>query len=394
MYLLACPAVNLRRDHTPIEPDVRTPRATGLRDVPGAMTPAAPGDERRHAHPLGHRAGRPEGRRGSSSRWSTTSCASWPPSGWPGRSPARPSRPRRWSTRRTSGWSDAGEAPGAGTAAATSSPPPPRRCAASSSTAPDRKRLQAGRRPPAGRARPGVAPDGRRPRPTTCSPSTRRSTGSPAIDPQAAELVKLRLLRRADGRAGRRGPGHLPPHRRARTGPSPAPGSSASSARATSRPEPANENPRRSWRAPALRRRTDGVGADSLPEAHDGPRRTSSRRSSARPSRSRHDGPERAAFLDEACGGDAGLRAQVETLLDAHERAGSFLGTATGRSAAGTGRDSRRRLARPDRRRLAGREGPGAVDRPVQAAAADRRGGHGHRLHGRAGRSPSAARSP
>jgi len=44
----------------------------------------------------------------------------------------------------------------------------------------------------------------------------------------------------------------------------------------------------------------------------------------------RQDGPERAAYLDEACRGDAELRAQVEVLLRDHERIGRFLGTATG----------------------------------------------------------------
>ena len=44
----------------------------------------------------------------------------------------------------------------------------------------------------------------------------------------------------------------------------------------------------------------------------------------------RRDGPGRAAYLDEACRGDAGLRAQVETLLKDHERIGHFLGTAAG----------------------------------------------------------------
>src|SRR5437773_9762600 len=34
---------------------------------------------------------------------------------------------------------------------------------------------------------------------------------------------------------------------------------------------------------------------------------------------------ERSAFLDEACGGDADLRQQVETLLREHEQLGSFL---------------------------------------------------------------------
>jgi serine/threonine protein kinase len=44
----------------------------------------------------------------------------------------------------------------------------------------------------------------------------------------------------------------------------------------------------------------------------------------------RLSGPERAAYLDEACRGDAELRAQAEALLRDHERIGRFLGTATG----------------------------------------------------------------
>ena len=34
---------------------------------------------------------------------------------------------------------------------------------------------------------------------------------------------------------------------------------------------------------------------------------------------------ERAAFLDEACGNDADLRARIEALLKAHEEAETFL---------------------------------------------------------------------
>src|SRR5262245_33453233 len=34
---------------------------------------------------------------------------------------------------------------------------------------------------------------------------------------------------------------------------------------------------------------------------------------------------ERAAYLDEACGGDADLRRRVAALLDTHEKVGSFL---------------------------------------------------------------------
>jgi hypothetical protein len=43
---------------------------------------------------------------------------------------------------------------------------------------------------------------------------------------------------------------------------------------------------------------------------------------------------ERAAYLDQACGSDAGLRARVKALLRAHGEAGEFLGG--GSSAAGT----------------------------------------------------------
>ena len=38
-------------------------------------------------------------------------------------------------------------------------------------------------------------------------------------------------------------------------------------------------------------------------------------------------GPERQVYLDEACGHDPGLRAQIEALLEAHEGAGDFLET-------------------------------------------------------------------
>ena len=44
----------------------------------------------------------------------------------------------------------------------------------------------------------------------------------------------------------------------------------------------------------------------------------------------RQGGPERAAYLDEACRGDAELRARVGALLRDHEQIGRFLGTATG----------------------------------------------------------------
>jgi hypothetical protein len=39
----------------------------------------------------------------------------------------------------------------------------------------------------------------------------------------------------------------------------------------------------------------------------------------------RPNGPERGAFLQEACGSDAALRGQVEALLGEHEQLGNFL---------------------------------------------------------------------
>ena len=52
------------------------------------------------------------------------------------------------------------------------------------------------------------------------------------------------------------------------------------------------------------------------------------------------DEAARAAYLDRACGGDAGLRDRVEALLRSHDPAGSFLGT-PGRRAARAARASR-----------------------------------------------------
>jgi tetratricopeptide (TPR) repeat protein len=51
----------------------------------------------------------------------------------------------------------------------------------------------------------------------------------------------------------------------------------------------------------------------------------------------RPGGLERAAYLDEACQGDAELHAQVEALLRDHERIGRFLGTAPGWTSSSVG---------------------------------------------------------
>ena len=96
---------------------------------------------------------------------------------------------------------------------------------------------------------------------------------------------------------------------------------------------------------------------------------------------------DRAAYLDEACGDDPALRAELDALLAATTdwAAGSCR---TGPEAAG-----------PRSRRVAtvgggtpriGRGRRGGADRPVQAAAADRRRRHGHGLHGRADRAGPA----
>ncbi len=49
----------------------------------------------------------------------------------------------------------------------------------------------------------------------------------------------------------------------------------------------------------------------------------------------RPEGPERAEFLEVACRGEASLRDQVEELLEAHVRAGGFLGSASETTAEG-----------------------------------------------------------
>ena len=76
-----------------------------------------------------------------------------------------------------------------------------------------------------------------------------------------------------------------------------------------------------------------------------------------------------AAYVREACGGDAARIADVEALLAAARRHRQPARTV-------------RRPARPPMRRIdaADRRGPRHGDRPVQAARADRRGGHGQRL--------------
>ena len=140
------------------------------------------------------------------SRWSTTSCASWPPPGWPRRSRARRSRRPPWSTRRTCGWSAATQPQdwnGRGPLLRRrrrGHAPHPRRArppqAEPSSAAAGRRRVDLDRR----RRRPPEA------RPTTSWPWTRRSTSSAERRPADGPTGQAPLLRRADRRAGRRRP--------------------------------------------------------------------------------------------------------------------------------------------------------------------------------------------
>ena len=88
---------------------------------------------------------------------------------------------------------------------------------------------------------------------------------------------------------------------------------------------------------------------------------------------------ERHAYLDEACGDDAELRDQVERLARRPAtEAGSFLESPA------------RSIAANQPRLILSAKRPGTHHRPLQAAAADRRRGHGRRLHGRADRAGPA----
>src|SRR5438270_4862953 len=67
-----------------------------------------------------------------------------------------------------------------------------------------------------------------------------------------------------------------------------------------------------------------------------------------------HDAPqERTAYLDQACGPDAGLRARVEALLKAHGEAGDFLGGSPSAPSLSAATDQR-----PVREGLGSRIGP------------------------------------
>ena len=104
-----------------------------------------------------------------------------------------------------------------------------------------------------------------------------------------------------------------------------------------------------------------------------------SRPSSSTPCRNRS--PSGRSFSSRECGGDSELRRRVDALIAAHDQSGSFLDSPP-KDLAGTSPTIAHVNAG------AGRQ----LDRPVQAAAADRRRGHGLGLHGRADRAGRATR--
>ena len=269
-----------------------------------------------------------------------------------------------------------------GTAAATSSPPPPRPCAASSSSTPaasGRSKHGGGRQ----RGRPGRRrPRRRRPTPDDLLALDEALTDLAASDPAAAELVKLRYFAGLTVDEAADGPRHLAPRPPTGTGPTPGPGCYASSA-ADDRPTAAADSDKFfSGRCELGRRFRIGscTASHRTGRCHERSIVERATRSSS-PPWSIDDPAERAGLPGR------GLRRRRRPARRAsrhcsraHEPAGSFLEQP---AAAATGPSRRRR---PPRR-------PGTVDRPVQAAGADRRRRHGPGLHGRADSSRSAARS-
>src|ERR1700686_3478670 len=76
---------------------------------------------------------------------------------------------------------------------------------------------------------------------------------------------------------------------------------------------------------------------------------------------------ERAAFVQAACGGDGALLAEVQSLLDSHDRAGDFLGRPT----------AGQPPAMEDPPNGSVREGPGAMIGPYKLLQLIGEGGFG-----------------
>ena len=184
--------------------------------------------------------------------------------------------------------------------------------------------------------------------PTTCWRWTRRWTGWRAEDPQSAELVKLRYFAGLTIAQAAERPGHLAAHGRPALGVRP--GVAATRAGRRVADGRARCAARRSDSVARRRRRNVALSARRLaPSSHDEATHAANATSSSRRCRRRRP-PERAAYLDEACGGDADLRSRVERLLLEHERQAELHPRLAGRPACGPRRP---RPADPSRRRPA-----------------------------------------
>ena len=284
--------------------------------------PADLGDERRHAHPLGHRAGRPEAaeqllplvydelRKLAAQRLAQEK---------PGQTLQATALVHDAYLRLVDARSRS-----AGTAAATSSPPPPRPCAASWSRPPgasgrpkhggDRRRvdLRRGRR--------GDRPARRRPPRPGRGPDEARRRG-----PGLGRAGQAPLLRRPVHRRGRRGPRPLAAHRRPPLGLRPG---LAPSARCSAAERPGLRRiipvP---WRAPArnshwmmagIARRIfgGGVGHARAVDLHGGP-------GLERPSASRRPTSAAPAAATTACGPGRGPPPPHEAAERVRARLGS-----------------------------------------------------------------------
>ena len=361
---------------------------------------------RRDAHPGANRIGRSGCRRAASCRWSMRSCGSWPRRGSLRRSPARRCRRRPWCMRPICGWwGSRSEETGVGSG--------------------ERDRRASGSRTPVPLPRPlhsrghffaAAAEAMRRILINRARDKNRqkRSGGwqrvdldaiEIALDTPAEDLLALDealqqlaaddklccrsgpievLCRPVPGRGGR-GSGNAPANGRPPLGlrpglvirPAPGPGIAGRCGfLENSCPAVAQRAPNGALCVEQFSPRSPMNAATSDPKAIffaalDQP-----------------SPAERLRYLDEACGSDRQLRARVEQLLAAHDQAGQFLGgSAAIASRSGPTRRRSQQTAQPCR---SARSGLRHADRALQAAAADRRRGHGRRLHGRADRAGPA----
>ena len=275
----------------------------------GPSAPAAHGDERRHAHPLGHRARRPSGGRAAPAAGLRRAA----PAGRPAAGREKPGQTlqatalvheaylRLVEVDEAERWDSRGHFFAAAAEAM-------RRILVENAR---RKRGAEARQGPAAR-RPRSRPSWHRSSdPTTCWPSMRPWSSSRAEDPGKADLVKLRFFAGLSHEEAAERPRHLAAGRPNAIGPTRAPGST------------------RDRRRPDARRGPDFPAVSRL--LRSGPIFALDSRSRRRSEELTHDmplqdeiflrgvgtaGPGRARrYLEQACGSDTGLRGRVEELL-------------------------------------------------------------------------------